>query len=163
MEELKEDVLELYGEGALIEDIVEELNTSTSDVLEVLRSYRKEQKVKGVYTDELMKMIARRDCRNIQRKKIMEELDISRSLLIKAIEKYGFLDSVKKLDTEQFIKEIPENFEFIECPICQSKKINEIDTLYNEITVKGVYCLDCGNEAFKHRGNLYKVKWENID
>lgn len=164
MEEFKENVLELYGEGASIEDISEELNSTYEKILDILKDYKVEQKNKGIYTEEFMKLVARRDCRGVKRNKIMSELGVSRSLLIKSVEKYGFVKTQKNPEPEEIIKKVDDSFVFTECPECNSQKINKVQTLYKGLSnIDGIYCLDCGGEFFKHHNNLFKVKWENID
>lgn len=160
--EISRDILRLYEGGAPISVISDEFCKTEEEVCNILREYKKHQRVKGKYTNELMKVIARRDSNGVLRKKIMSELQISRSFLVKSIEEYGFLKKLELDDDEEFYKEVSHDYTFTECPECNSKKINEINTLYNDFPVKGVYCLKCGNEFVKRENHLFKVKWENI-
>ena len=158
-----EILLELYQSGLSIKDIAFEMEESVDFVLTSLREYKASQKNKGQYSEELMRVIAKRDSHDIMRKDIMQELNVSRSFLSKSIEKFGFLNKLNSLDGEEVYKKVPKNFELTECPQCHSKKINEVNSLYKEFPVKGIYCFDCGNEFFKRENEVYKVKWENID
>lgn len=151
-------------DGASIEDIADNVKASPEQVSDILKEYKNSQKVKGVYTEEFMKLIANRDRMNIQRNTIMKELNVSRTILIKSIKKYGFIKKIDNDASEEIIGKIDTaNFEFKECPECSSKKINTIETLHNDATINGIYCIKCGNEFFSNRGYIYKVKWENVD
>lgn len=162
MYETKDDmILDLYSQGVSIEDISKESGIAPYLLLESLRKYTKDQKIKGSYSDDILKLIARRDCQGVQRKQIIEELNISRHLLIRAVEKFGLLKTVKPRDTEEFIMNI--DGELTECPFCQSKKLNNIETPFFKRITTGKYCVSCGNEMVIDRNKLYKVNWENID
>ena len=157
------EILKLYKSGASIKEISSELQISEEDVLHKLRDYKESQKRKGQYTEEFMKFVAKRDSHEVLRKDIMSELNISRSFLSKAIEQFGFLKKMNGEESEEFYLKIDSDFNMSTCPECGSKKMNELNTLFNGVPAKGIYCLSCGNEFVTHENNLYRVKWENVD
>lgn len=160
---MENKVLELYKSGVSIKEISSEVKASEDEILNILRNYKESQKQKGQYTEEFMKFVAKRDCHEVLRKDIMSELNISRSFLSRAIEQFGFLKKMNGEDSEEFYSKFDKNFDSSKCPECNSKKVNHLNTLYNGVPAKGIYCISCGNEFVKHENNIYKVKWENVD
>lgn len=159
----KKRVLDYYREGYTIENIKMKENISEKEVLNILREYKEEQMIKGRYTDELMKFIVERDFHNFKRKEIMKELGISRNFITKSIKKYGVLSKASKEPSEELFMKVEKELDMSHCPKCESGKINEVETMYEDNPTDGYYCLNCGSE-FSIQGNeVYIVKWENID
>lgn len=156
-------LIDLYKSGLSIKEISSQMEISEEEVLNGLREYRDSQKTKGRYTDEFMKLIAKRDCHEVLRKDIMSELGISRNFLSKAIEQFGFLKKMNGEDSEEFYAKLDRNFDSSKCPECKSKRVNHLNTLYNGVPARGMYCISCGSEFVKHDNNVYRVKWENVD
>lgn len=159
----KEKVLDYYKKGYTIKKIERKENISEEKVLNILREYKEEQTTKGRYSDELMKFIAERDFYNFKRKDIMKELDVSRNFITKSIKKYGVLNKTSKGPSEEIFMESITGLDMNHCPKCNSSKINEIETTYNDNPTDGYYCMNCGSEFSIQGGNLYISKWENID
>lgn len=157
-----ERVANYYGKGYTIVAIAEEMRLTEEIVVDYLKDYKNSQKHNRQYSEDMMMLVAKRDSHDFKRKDIMSELGISRNFLAKSIEKYGFIDKNRHGDGEEFYSKVHPGFEFSHCPKCESKDINEVETLYDNTPVRGIYCLSCGNEFAKRNDELYIVKWENI-
>lgn len=156
-------VLDLYGDGLLIQDIGLKTGLSEDEVLSELRKHKESQLSRGQYSDDLMILVANRDSSGAKRKDIMSELKISRSFMVRAISEYGFLSKSKEDNEEHFYMNVDEGFEFTECPKCKSKRINSIQDGDGETAPSGIYCMGCGNEFTLRDKVVNIVKWEYVD
>lgn len=159
----KNKVIDLYGDGLPVESIGLSAELSEEGVLSILQEYRKSQLASGQYSDDLMILVASRDSSGAKRKDIMSELGISRSFMIRAIEKYGFLTKSKDGNEEHFYMDVDDDFQFVECPKCKSERINKIQNGDGDISPSGIYCMSCGNEFTLKDNTVNIIKWEYVD
>lgn len=165
--ELLEPVLSYYANGKSIDSIANKLNISREKVLITLRKYKDSQRPNGTYSDDFLKLVADRDSSGVMKVNIMNELLISRSPLMRAIEEFGFVTSRKKEDDYEFIRGVNPLDKIEECPFCGNTKLNDVDSIITrnsvDFEVEGKYCMGCGEETFIFKNVLYKTKWENVD
>lgn len=160
---LLDEILKAYMNGSHIKYIAVIFGLKVNEVIDILRNYARSQRTKGQYSEELKELIAKRDDRDVFRKDIMNELGVSRSLLVGAIGEYGTLYKSKEKDAEELYMNVPEDFEFKECPKCHSLDFNDISGEESGSRTSTIYCKSCGSE-FVHDGTkLNIIRWEYID
>lgn len=163
MTEVMHEFLECYGRGQPLSKISANTGIPEEEILHMLKEYKESQRVGRHYTEEFMQLIARRDMRGVKRSEIMNELGISRNLLIRSVEEFGIIVNTED-DSEELFMTVDDDFEFESCPICHSKRINEVQGIcYDVLTEKSIYCMNCGNEFSHIENEVYIVKWEYID
>lgn len=156
-------VIDLYEEGIPMKGISLETGLPLADIIKNLQTFRKSQLFKGQYSDKLMMIVSSRDASGATRKDIMEELGVSRNFLERAIREYGFIKKSIDGDEEHFYMNASDGYEFLECPECESSRINNISGEYGEGNAENIYCMNCGSEFILKDNKIYIIKWEYID
>lgn len=163
MSNKEERIINLYSDGLSLKSIELDVKMSKEDIVGVLKEYRKSQLSKGRYSEDLMILVASRDSTGAKRKDIMEDLGISRSFMVRAIEEYGLLVKSKEGDEEVFYMNVGNGYTFKDCPMCKSLQINEIQTGDGILAPSGIYCMSCGNEFTLKDNTVNIIKWEHVD
>jgi transposase-like protein len=144
---IDEKVIQAYADGSTLETIAESFKISMRLVKGILLKYKEDNRLKRTFTNDFKKVIAERDINGVARSTIAEELDINVSTVKKACEKFG--QAIKeKATSEQAYTLIEGVHDLKVCPTCQSKKVNEIDSISDNVNTTGIYCKDCGDEHF---------------
>lgn len=140
-------VIQAYADGSTLELIAESFKISMRLVKGIILKFKEESRTKRTFTDEFKKVISERDINGVARSTIAEELDINVSTVKKACEKFG--QAIKEKATSDQAFTLVEGVHNLEvCPTCQSRKVNEIDSISDNVNTTGIYCKDCGDEHF---------------
>jgi len=152
---LIEKILTAYAEGSPIEFISDSFQISSSDVLNVLNTYKENSRYKKTFTDEFKKIIAERDINGVPRMVIAKELGINPTTVKKSCMQFG--QSLKeKVTSDKVFTKIEGDFDINSCPSCSSKRVN----LVEENTT---YCMTCGNEHIFKKGYVLKLNFEYLE
>ncbi len=150
----KEKVLDAYAEGSTVELISFSFDITVEQVLEILRTYKEENRYKRTFTDNFKRLIAERDSNGVARKSIAIELAINSNTVKKSCEEFGNILKGKAEFENEFTK-IDGEFSKEECPSCKSKEVNEVEE-------NTYYCMSCGSEHVFYDGYVEKLNWEYL-
>ncbi|UGO50770.1 hypothetical protein PQE68_gp179 [Bacillus phage vB_BanS_Sophrita] len=140
-------IINAYSEGSDIKFISECFSITEERVLEELRNFKEQSRFKRTFTDEFRIMVAERDMRQIPRSRIAEELQLNVATVKSACEKFG--NALKEVASNDNVYSIVEEVKDIKtCPTCGNKKVNEIESVFGNSVVDGIFCLECGDEHF---------------
>jgi transposase-like protein len=157
---LEQKVLEAYADGSPIELIITSFNITHEQVTDILHTYKEQSRFKRTFTDEFKKMISERDINNVARRTIATELGINVNTVKRACEQFGQALKEKASSDNAYTVVDVDNLEV--CPSCKSKRVNEIDSMADQINTTGIYCMACGDEHFELNGKFYKVNFEYL-
>ncbi|MFS0905840.1 hypothetical protein AB3N02_22715 [Priestia aryabhattai] len=158
---LEQKVLEAYADGSPIELIITSFNITHEEIIQILHTYKEHSRFKRTFTDEFKKMVAERDINGIARRTIATELGINVNTVKRACEQFG--QALKEKATSDNAYTIVEGVSNLNvCPSCQSKRVNVIDSIADQINTTGIYCMTCGDEHFELNGKFYKVNFEYL-
>ncbi|PGO60752.1 hypothetical protein CN981_09450 [Priestia megaterium] len=158
---LEQKVLDAYADGSSIEVMSECFNITSYDIIDILQTYKENSRYKKSFTDEFKQIVAQRDSANIPRSQIAKEFGVTVNTVKKACEQFGQALKEKANSDNAYSKvEGVDNLDI--CPNCKSKKVNEIDSITEQVNTSGIYCMDCGNEYFTMNDVIYKVNFEYL-
>lgn len=143
---MKEKVLGAYADGSEIRYIARCFDITEEEVIEILHNYREESKFKRSFTDEFKKLVAERDLK-FSRRQIAQELGINVATVKKSCEQFG--NAVKDKAVSDNLYTLVKGVDNLDvCPTCKSHKVNDIESMADNLNTKGVYCMNCGDEHF---------------
>lgn len=159
----------MYASGYSLENIDKYLSDSEYNAQDfinelVLRevTVSETKKTGKRLSEDLKKLIAKRDKSGISRTEILKELNLNFVTVRRACEKYG---SANKYNGRVSYRDIYEVVPFaikhvedgITCPICRGKANS------TEGSPNIFFCVKCLEEYTIRRNKLYRTRWENID
>lgn len=151
----EQKILEAYADGSPLELIIDSFDLERSQVLDILLTYKENNRFKKTFTNEFKRLIAERDINGIARKKIAEELQLNVNTIKKACENFG--QAIKeKATSDNIFTRIDGEFDLKICPSCGSKRNNLVDE-------KTTFCLTCDSEHVYHKDHVLKVNFEYIE
>lgn len=160
--EFEQRILDSYRDGSHLNCIQQSFGVSEEYIKKVLIDYKERNRYKKTFTDEFKKLISERDINGISRRQIALELDINVNTVKKACEQFG--QSVKERASSDNAYTVVKGVHNLDCcPNCKSKRVNEIDSVVNNVNTTGIYCMECGDEYFYMNNKVYRVNWEYID
>lgn len=153
---LEQKVLDAYSDGSEIALIITSFNITHKKVMEILNTYKEENREKKSFKDDFKKMVAQRDINGVARSAIAKELEINPNTVKKFCEQFGQALKEKSAMSEKAYTRIDGEFDLKSCPTCNSKKVNVVDE-------NTTYCLKCGNEHIHHEDHVLRINFEYIE
>jgi len=159
---LSENVLQAYQDGSDVAYIIECFNITHEEFKKILLDYKEGNRHKRTFTKEFRQMVAERDINGVSRRQIASELEINFTTIKRACEEFG--QAVKDKATSDQAYTIVEGVKGLEvCPSCQSKSVNEINSIADNVNTTGIYCKNCGDEHFTIGNDVYRVNFEYLE
>lgn len=152
-------IIELYKQGETLENISELLNLNIEKLKEMLSDYKKSCRYMRNYIPEFKQLLLQRHNSGFTLQTIGEEMQMDMKIVSKYIKSIGGKVKKKGRPIKRNEYEVIEWQRFDQCPDCESKNVNEVNT----IEVNNSYCMDCGTEWYKtHKKQIRKVIWEFV-
>lgn len=161
---MMEHVLTVYGYGYDIDAIAYDVDKSETEVLELLKAYKRENTKSGRhYSDILRSLIINRFKNGITPFIIEQELGMGKGVAKRLLAKEGF--EIPKNPNGRKVNltyTVIQHNNFLKCPECGSDKVNDLNACHwdeesmqegeaikkNKKSNPHSYCVDCGTEWY---------------
>lgn len=164
--------VEMYADGYLISDIMDELLFDTEEeVINELLKFKYESRISSStkrlnLNDEFKDVIVRRYESGFSIYSISKDLHMGKSTIHGILKKAGVTIHQKGNERSKYYVKIDWD-RFDCCPNCNSKKDVRFLGLHHESEYKnGIqnhsYCLNCGTEWYKTGKEVRKILWHEI-
>lgn len=149
-------MLDAYADGSELGLIISSFNITYSQAIEILKSFKEDNRMKKSFKDDFKIMVAQRDINGVARSTIAKELDINPNTVKKFCEQFGQALKEKSAMSEKAFTRIDGEFDLKTCPSCNSKKVNIVED-------NTTYCKECGNEHIINEDHALRINFEYIE